>query len=396
MRRGIWHQIGHNNQRIIDDVLKEGVGNGVIISVRDLSFNKAVEYAASYREEGADILVDTQFYVPEFSNRKIDSYGLGPYRKRISDFGGLDLPNLTDVLIDINRQISTNGILAPCIIYEAGRPDIIELNARLFHCAKEAANELDIPTYATIVLGNTLLSSYDLVLDILNSPTTFDSDGWIFSIEFNEERLPYSYDLVNACCRTGLTLACTGKPVMHSFAGPLSLLSLGFGATATTIGHFQNLWQFDRTRWQEGSTGGGGGGTTARFFSEDLWSTIVYPDEFSQLSQELRNRVYTASPFSEPVSTNGIWKWWDSFKHLVYSIGSVINEISEDNNIRNNAQAALNILDTAIELHGEISATGIVLKDHSNRHQNNWHSVLSDVMNSEDYEFLEMLKSVSV
>ena len=47
-------------------------------------------------------------------------------------------------------------LIAPAIPYEAARPDITQLNARLFLAAKAAGDALSIPTYATVVLGSSV------------------------------------------------------------------------------------------------------------------------------------------------------------------------------------------------------------------------------------------------
>ena len=93
--------------------------------------------------------------------------------------------------------------------------------------------------------------------------------------------LPSVRETVRRCCVAGLTLACTGKPVLHAYAGPMGLLSFGFGATGVAIGHSQNLWKFTRDRWMPAASQGGGGDAPARFFSKALWGTIIYPDETS-------------------------------------------------------------------------------------------------------------------
>ena len=113
-----------------------------------------------------------------------------------------------------------------------------------------------------------------------------------------------------------MTLACTGRPVLHAYAGPLGLLSFGFGASAVGIGHSQNLWKFTRVRWQPTVAQGGGGDAPPRFFSTALWGTIIYPDETIQLSVNLRTQILTQSPFSAPVASNVEWTRWDSGKHL--------------------------------------------------------------------------------
>ena len=158
-----------------------------------------------------------------------------------------------------------------------------------------------------------------------------------------------------------MTLACTGKPVLHAYAGPMGLLSFGFGATGVAVGHSQNLWKFTRDRWMPAASQGGGGDAPARFFSKALWGTIIYPDETSQLPATLRNQVLTSSPFSGDVTSNLSWSRWESGKHLVYVLAQQFTTMSAETNPRKNVAEAINILDNALSIHASIQASHGVL-----------------------------------
>ena len=74
MRRGVWHQFGDRSQKLALDHLQNGVGAGVVISPRDLSLDSAVRYAEEYHALGAHVLIDQQFYLPDTSVGRLDSY----------------------------------------------------------------------------------------------------------------------------------------------------------------------------------------------------------------------------------------------------------------------------------------------------------------------------------
>lgn len=63
----------------------------------------------------------------------------------------------------------------------------------------------------------------------------------------------------------------------------MALLAMACGGTAAAVGHSQNLWQFTRTRWEPTGPGGGGGDAPPRYFSNALWGTIIYEDEWALL-----------------------------------------------------------------------------------------------------------------
>jgi hypothetical protein len=398
MRRGAWHQCCDKSQRLVHEELQHGIGVGVIISPRDVSMPNAVQYSQMYHEAGAHVLIDQQFYTPHFSNRLLQSYPISQYRTSVSALHQITDPDLAafaSSLRDINAALATDGLIAPAVVYEAARSDIVQLNARLFAAAKQAGDELGIPTYATVVLGRSVTSSNATVDTILSQVTALNSDGWYYGFEFEPERIPSSYAAVLRCCAAGLTLACTGKPVLHAYAGPMGLLSLGFGATGAGIGHYQNVWKFTGGRWRSSAVQGGGGNAPPRYFSAALWGTIVYPDEVVRLNPTLQGQVLTQSPFSPSGAPgrSGPWSRWDAHKHLVYVICRTLQDISADEDPRRNTQAAVRILQGSTVLHGAIAGSGVMLGDGTNVYQHNWATALNELLNSysRDFDYLELL-----
>ncbi len=402
MRRGPWHQFGDKSQRLVIEQLQQGAGVGVILSPRDLPMPKAIEYAQRYHGLGAHVLIDQQFFVPQFRHPNLDSY---PTRQHLTTTTQLlqitdsDLAALATELYAINSALSADGLIAPALVYEAGRSDIIQLNTRLFSAAKQAGGKLGIPTYATVIIGNSAIASDKTINEILSHATSLNSDGFYYSFEFSPERIPSSSDNVLKCCTAGLTLACTGLPVLHAYAGPMALLSLGFGATGSAIGHSQNLWRFPRSRWAPPPDQGGGGKAPPRFFSHSLWGTIIYPDEIDRLTPTMRNQVLTPSPFSSQVSSKPpftAWTQWAAKKHMVYIICSAVSTIANNSDPLVNANTAIAQLQGAVNLHGNIASTGMTLRDNTNTYQENWRLAMTELINtrSVDYNYLALLSSI--
>jgi hypothetical protein len=396
MFRGTWHQCGDKSQKLVEEQLQNGNGGGVIISPRDLSRANALEYAESYRDLGAEVLLDHQFHVPSFSNDNFDSYPISTLRAGISSLHRItdsELDSFSQHLDTDHRELGASAVLAPAVIYEAGRADILQLNARLFSAAKRVGDTIGIPTIATVVLGRSVTSSEQTISPILSAATALDGNGWYFAFEFEDERLPSDRDAVRRCFGVGLTLACTGKPVLHAYAGPLGLLSFGFGATGVGIGHAQNTWKFDRERWQVAIGQGGGGNAPARFFSTALWGTVIYPDETVSLIAPVRQQVLTLSPFSVAVGQNLAWDRWAANKHLVYSLGTTYQQIAVQPNARLNANAAITRLQQAVALHSAIQGGGLFLADNTSAYQQPWLIAAQSLLNDRggDYDYLELL-----
>jgi len=396
MRRGAWHQCGDRSQILVQEQLQQGSGVGVILSPRDLTRARALSYAESYRSLGAEVLIDYQFYVPGFVNPKLTSYPISTFRAAISSLNQLSDTQMAEFQNQLrvdNAELHSDAVISPAVVYEAGRQDIVQLNARLFAAARAVGDELHIPVYATVVLGQSVTASDQTIAATLAHATGLNSDGWYFAFEFEDERLPSSRDAVRRCCAAGLTLACTGKPVLHAYAGPLGLLSFGFGATGVGLGHSQNLWKFTRDRWQPPLAQGGGGDAPPRFFSSSLWGTIIYPDETAQLPANIRQQVLTPSPFSAPVTTGLAWPRWDAGKHLVFLLASVVFQISQVNGARASAQAAAQRLQIAVQLHQTIQQSGLFLSDGTNAYQESWRLAIQDLLqnNTADFDYLELL-----
>jgi len=399
MKEGVWHQCGDKSQKLVLEQLGMGNGVGVVLSPRDLSFHNASEYANKYRDFGVDIIIDLQFYNPIFNNRSIASYPTNDYRISASDlcrFNESQLSGLAFSLYEINKKVGTTALLSPGLLYEAGRNDIIDSNSRLFDTSKKVGDDLGIPTYSTLLVARSASISETSITSLLSSATSLNSDGWYYGFEFNQNRIPSLYEDVIRFGSSLITLACTGKPVLHSFAGPLALLSMGFGATAIGIGHSQNLWQFTRGRWEKSlHPQGGGGDAPPRYFSRNLWGTFVYPDELLLISPLLQEAILSPSPFSNLLNATSPLPWsrWEAGKHLINVIGTTISEQSQHRNSLERADFAINLLDHAIQLGKDIQSGGLILRDQTCGYQDNWKKALSDGINifRDDYEYLSLI-----
>lgn len=400
MRRGAWHQFGDRSQKLALEQLQAGSGVGVIISPRDLREGLAIDYCEKYRDAGADVLIDQQFYIPDACCGQLPSYeGVARFRNAVSKLNRLTEEQFSDLAREIerlHRAADATGIIAPAVVFEAGRDDIFELNNRLFLAAKLAGDSIGIPTYRTIVLGQSVTETDKLMNYTLSKVTGQNCDGWYFGFEFACNRVPDDFEKVRRCCVAGLTLANTGKPVLHAYAGPLSLLSLSFGSTGVGIGHSQNLWQFSRERWASSNAQGGGGDAPPRFFSKNLWGTLVYPDEVAMLPPVLLDKIITTSFFSKPVSNRPpflTWSRWSANKHFVFTVCALIKYLSGEDNARKIASQVMDHLENAVDLYEQVRRFISVLRDNSDSYQIIWRDVLRAILeeNKSDFEFLEMI-----
>lgn len=398
MNRGAWHQCGDKSQKLVKEQLEAGQGVGVILSPRDLTRDNAAKYAQQYADLQAQVLIDPQFYVSDFSNNNLDTYGLSKFRTSVATLGQIGDGELSDFaaeLESLGSALGVSGVIAPAAMYEAGRPDIAELNARLFAAAKGAGDALGVPTLATVALAQSVTNADATVAAAVDAATAINADGWYYAFEFREERIPSSREAVRRCCDAGLSLALTGRPMLHAYAGPMCLISYGCGATGVGIGHNQNLWKFTRQRWEPPVVQSGGSDAPARFFSKALWGTIVYPDETHVIDAALRAQLLTPTAFCDGVMATPptAWSRWEAGKHLVCALAETSAELAALTTARASVDAARQRLTGAMALYDQIRQIGLQLKDSSDSYQENWRLTLSDVVanRAADYDYLELI-----
>lgn len=401
MRRGVWHQFGDRSQRLALEQLENGNGVGVIISPRDLSPEKAREYAPQYANYGAEVLFDPQFFIPEAAVGRLTTWPTRDYRDSISSLNALgdqELESLAAVLEEINRELNTSAVISPAVLYQAGREDIHYLNTRLFQAAKMAADAIGIPVLGSAVLARSATQSLSTLETALSAATSLPADGWYYVFEFNAARIPHDQEEIYRFCYGAVKLACSGKPVLHGYTGPVGLLSVATGATGAGIGHSQNLWGLSQERWQPPEQSGGGGDAPPRFFSPELWGTLVYPDEFARIDTSILRDVVDHTQFSSQVSVSEpflSWPRWEANKHLVASIGTTLTSQWQADSVRERLTNVRELLQSAMRAHGRISSAGVDLNDETARYQEPWDAALAQVedLNGDDLDLIDFFTS---
>jgi hypothetical protein len=396
MKRGAWHQLGWQHQKMVVEQLQQRSGVGVILSPRDLSYSKAQEYVPQYKAAGASVILDPQWHVPEFSNQQLDAYPTAELRASLSSLVDVSDDAIDDLqarLVAENATLQTDAVVAPAVVYAAGRQDIVQVNVRLHEAAQRAASELGKPCYGTAFLGESVTNSQQLVESMMSTITSLECDGWYFGFEFSAERIPSSTDAVYRCLRAAMLLAGTGKPVMHAYAGPMGILSFAAGCVAAATGPSQKQWRFCPERWEPSVGNGGNNAAPARYFSRSLWGTIVFPDEIALLPGDLQGQIVEQSPFaSKPLPPT--WSKTDATKHLTFSICKGIEQVAAKQGFDACRSEADSILSTAVGLHIKIVKEQMIqLKDDAAGYQANWRAALRILAQNhrDDFEFLELL-----
>ena len=399
MREGVWHQFGDKSQRQVIEQLEQGVGVGVVLSPRDMAPHKAFEYAPGYRALGAEVLFDPQFYVPDASAGMLGTWPIDRFRGSVSALNQITTANLEALaseLQTINGEMGATAVIAPSVVQEYKKSEIRDLNRRLFSAAKMAGDSLGVPTCGTIAVGRSGATSDSAFFEVLSAASAVRADGWYYAFEFGAARIPSHEEEVLRLARGCLTLAASGVPVLHAFAGPMAIVSVAAGATGVGIGHAQNLWRFTPGRFVDSPVKGGGGDAPPRLFSRNLWGTIVYPDEVPSLPADLRSLLVESSPFAPQVSHTPPYvapSRWDAGKHLVFVLGKALAELYKEPLLEKRAEIARSLLADAVGLIGDLSSAGIQLQDSTDQYQWPWLNALNRLreLHEDDYEYVSLL-----
>src|SRR5229473_4488925 len=120
MRRGAWHQCGDRSQILVSEQLQRGSGVGVILSPRDLTRTRALRYAESYRNHGAEVLIDHQFYVPDFVNMKLTTYPISAFRAAVSSLSPISDAQMTEFQNQLrvdHAELHCDAVISPALVY---------------------------------------------------------------------------------------------------------------------------------------------------------------------------------------------------------------------------------------------------------------------------------------
>lgn len=398
-RDGVWHQLGYNLHKAAKELVEHGIGEGCILSAGDAEFSQHSRNAKMLRSAGSQVVIDTQFHTPSVTNARITSYPFNEARLLVTEehrAGLLQLDQIAAAIEAVNREINAAAVLAPALIYEAGRPEIADLNGKLFTAAKIAGDALGVPTFATVSLDRAVLAAESELDRSMSHASSLGADGFYLCVEFSDSKIASTLHELTAFGRACLHLALMEKPLLHGYAGPMSILSPGFGASSVGLCAYLSMWQFSRDRLEPSE--GGGRKHPPRFFSKSLWSRVVIPDDLHFMGPELREQVLYHSPFSEILKEADLsavkWPRGQTEKHQVYVIGETVSGLLKVEGVRNRAEAANRFLDNAKMGHEHLKAHGISLRsiDETNFHAT-WMKALDSLLKTrlDDYDLLELL-----
>lgn len=412
MLRGVWHQFGSQTEIDAQEMLKDGVGEGAILSPMDLDYRQARGTALGLYQQKKGCLFDPQFYDPSWVNPASATYPTNTFRGDPRDLTNLsDAQKITicDAMKRLGEGLYLSGLIAPSLLYDAGSSHLLGINRTLFDSTRQAADSLQIPAIASVPIGPSLIVSDSEISRVLSWVTSFGADAYYLLFDFDDERIPTDLEKLRRCAMACLSLAGQEKPVLFGFAGLTTLPIMAWGVTAVGIGPHKTLHQFRHRHFNQEfraqaaadrrNGASGGRPATLTYFSRALWTGLTCPDETALVAArlpEMASQIIAASPYAstvidDPATLN--WTLDEAHKHFHWVIAQQVDDLLKTPSLLNRAKAVLDIIDAQISAWDLVMAGGVsVRRGPSLGYWSAWRKAIIAGINNhaDEYDWLDL------
>lgn len=301
-------QHGYGKGEKIQRVAKDAPVAGVILSPANEDDLHLRETAAACRSVGLRVLMDPQTYIysltPQGSASHHVSHGLELTDLHWSQTAK-SVKRHTDAVLDANSSVGTTGPLIAPSPFQANLNNYwlpIALQYGRAAC-DEWGNE---GTYASIIIDEAILQSWESIEEWLDILTTLDVQG--FYLIVNRPRAIYPsppwdpHALANLLRLIYSLTEINGYELIWGYSDIDGLLGLAVGANGIASGWSYGLRGFSTSRWNEKRSGGAA--TVPRVFLSKLWAPLRWneaedifatPAGNAQFSPELRDHFSNRS-----------------------------------------------------------------------------------------------------
>jgi hypothetical protein len=240
------HQQGYGMMAISKELLRAGVGSGVILSPRVSDPDQMARLAASIHECGGVVLFDPQFYVPHTSHERILEF---PYWEGLdydtASFDQLAARNFCRRVVDYQTAIlHVDEVLLP-----GTYTNVIDdrwLSCQR-HFAEEGLSQRDArPVYSTVAIGPDAIRSAAHLDAVVEETINSGVDGVYLLLRapgdaFLVEDESYIYAALDGM----LSLVESGKEVIVGYANQEALIFASVGVQTVASGNFRNVRSFN-------------------------------------------------------------------------------------------------------------------------------------------------------
>lgn len=319
---GIYAQHGYGKSDRVEQGLRLGVLDGVILSPKDEKPDSLECFAQSIRHgyPNATVLLDPQFYVSTITPARerylveYDSY----YRSSLSrkDFiSPITISAYVKNTIDYQMSLPLTHLVSPSIMFDDFQDPWSQTCLSLAESACHYHSTLGNPRplMLSVVFSEVALASAHSLGQFLDILSTFEATGFYLivrrtGLQYQPQMEP-NY-LANLLYLIYVLAEINKYEVVMGYTDILGLLFHSVGAKAIGCGWFNSLRQFSLASFQPSS---GGGKARARYTSIPLLNSIlVVPELQSAYQAGLIDSVLTGTSLDVPLRSNPANAAWSA------------------------------------------------------------------------------------
>lgn len=379
----ILHQLGHNYIWNLDSLQDDTTGDGLIISPVDVSLEDLKKRFP--QEVLSKSFFDPQLYSFDAMKSKLQSYPYLALLERDSN-NNLDLNKQKDILAKYCSEFQTKmdfeGIIIPAI-HKQEIPNKYFLSNHIYFgepFIKSIQGKFPKkPLYLTLILSRSDILDEEMRSQILNRFTSYrqiDGIYLIFDFAYPSKQIKEPALLFEAM-KFIYYLRYNGLKVIVGYTNLEGLLYAFSGATAITMGAYENTRKFSYTRFDRNHKSPPSQPKLKIFVRKMLqWINLDY-------LAMMQNNKYFETVFDD----NKYFSWshsyfhnWhlsqpETFKHYFLSYDSLFRELHDGDRI--SFDKLINSIDTAIELFKKVDDALIILDPNQNgEHLYYWKTAL--------------------
>lgn len=282
----ILHQLGHQQKWPIDSYFVNGIGDGFVFGAYNLDKHKIGDKISGHGwSEFCDIsFFDLQFYANRASGGgKLDTYPFHPINLHASSKTIVDGVESVAAAVRLQYDSGFRRIIVPAVYYasddvESGLSMLSEINKAIVRYKKRV---VDAEFYMTLCIPKDGIGDGEYLDRVLAAHTDMSMvfDGYYVVIECEagfKQKIPTNVGYMNGVTQVFSTLSEQGFKTIWGYANWDALLFLAnMNFDAVTIGTYENLRNFNLSRYTDSRSGGRSKGW---YYSEKLLNFVRAQD----------------------------------------------------------------------------------------------------------------------
>ena len=288
----IYAQHGYGKSDKIETGLREGSLAGVILSPRNESPEKMIDFVDHLRQEflsEIDILFDPQFYVSTISDPNLGYLAEYPYHQARLTRGRFvsptDVNRYAEQALAYQTDLSLDRLIAPTVMFDDFRDPWSQIALQLAQESTNVHATLDVPPplLVSLAFDESALRSREAADEFLDIISLWDVAGFYLLVRQNDSSYPAQFDesvLANLMYFVYTLSEINDFEVVCGYSDLTALPLHAVGATAAGTGWFNSLRQFSLTRFLPAI---GGQPARARYTSGPLLNSILVVPELQTI-----------------------------------------------------------------------------------------------------------------